>query len=608
MVDISKFKKLSDREHVLIRPGRYIGSTVPVNYDIIIDSAKRAVKVSPAFLLLFSEVISNAIDHSKTKEGKCLKHINVRVNKLQSIITVQDDGAGIPVVIHPEEQLWIPDMVLGHLKSGTNFDDSMDQLTGQNGEGASLTNIYSSNFNVYTGDGKKSFTKQYYDNMGRSDEPTIAPCTAQVHGTTITYKPDMKRLGANTLNGDHIRSIEYSVTEMAVVNPKIKFTFNGEPIEKTFIEHANDICPGIVSDETDDLTFCIGSAPEGFQTLTFINSTRVNNGGTHIEYIGNKVIQVIRELVSKKLKADVKPSSIKPLVHMFFNISMNNPRYDSQTKDQLITAASDYGFSYEVSSKFRKELAKSQLVLDIIESMKYKIKLDDLTKASTMIKPPKNIKSIEKYEPAGSKTNREDCTLILTEGDSAAKTMISARDSNLHGVFPLRGKLVNVRDMSISKIIKKNEIQSVIQILGANLKQTDLDLRYGKILIAADQDLDGFHILGLCLNMFSILLPKLVADGRLYSLRTPIMTARCKKELVEFFTQDEFDSWSGDKLTNVKYYKGLGGWDTKDFKRFLVDPKYTVQMVFDPIADEALDLVFNSKRANDRKTWLGGIA
>jgi len=603
MSDILKFKKLSDREHVLKRPGRYIGSITETDF---IMPDKSVIKVSPAFGLIFTEVIANSIDHSKTPEGKCLDKIDVSMSKLTQSIIVSDNGAGIPIVKHPEYGIYIPEMVLSHLRAGTNFDDDGNsQTTGQNGEGVSLTNIFSNEFSVDINDGSHMYHKTWLCNMSESNDHVIKPKKQKNTGTKITYKPDMKRFGCELFTDDHIKYIKEVVVEMAAVNPNIKFTFNNELIDIDFVGYAKRFCDDVVSFVNENYEICVGVNPNEFKDVSFINSTKVNNGGTHVDYFGNKIIQALRIPLEKKMKTNIKPNTIRQNLWLFLNIKMNNPRYDSQTKDLLITSPSDYGFSFDVSKQFSSDMVKSNLYKDLINVVKRSIAIADLDNAIKKVKPPKNIKAIPKYEPAIEKKDRSKCSLFLVEGDSAANPIISARNPTLHGVFPLRGKLINVRGLNTSTILKNAEIQGIIQILGINLKTKSIEnLRYSKVVIATDADLDGHHICGLLLNMFITLLPNFVKDGMVYKLKTPIITGIHDKKPIEFFSQKEFEEFNG-KVTSVKYHKGLGGHSTEAFERFLNDPKYIEPLEWDDKTDESLDLAFNKKRADDRKSWLG---
>ena len=206
----------------------------------------------------------------------------------------------------------------------------------------------------------------------------------------------------------------------------------------------------------------------------------------------------------------------------------------------------------------------------------------------------------------------EDETFVLSNGvishNSAKNSIMSARGNNPYiGVFPLRGKLLNVRNAPTKKILENEEIVNMLAITGLQLgKPVDLDsLYFGKIAIATDADMDGIHITGLLLNFFGHLWKDVLNAGIVYKLVTPIIIAKQGKQEFEFFKQSEYEEWAkNNKNHTAKYYKGLGGFN--DFSRFLKDEKYLQKMsIGDTMDYESLDMIFNNNRADNRKEWLG---
>lgn len=613
-----RFKKLTEVEHVLKRPGRYIGVTEPKpieTWTVVNNTVVwREVTYSPAFLKLFDEIISNSADFSKTPEGKHVNKIEVTVDPKKGSISVFDNG-GIPVVKHTEYDQYVPDMIFGELRSGSNFDDEDDSVTtGQNGEGSTLTNIFSTEFIVDTADGKNRFLCGYYDNLHRKDTPKVTKSSKKY--TQITYLPDYEKLGM-TLDADHMAMVERRVYEIAATNTHLKVYLNGTLINfKGFKDFVGMFSENAINFGNDRFEAAVFHSKNGFQQINFVNSTNVFQGGTHIDGLMNTIVAGIREHVKKKTKQDIKPSDIKNHFFLMGTFTINNPRYNSQTKEFLQTPVKDFGMSMDVSDKVLQQIIKSEIVQEIIEWAENKKLLEDmaaLKKKNKDLDKTGNaaLRAITKYETATSK-DRKKCTLFIAEGDSAAKALQSARDPEFHGVFPLKGKPVNVRGMKIKQLLANVELESLMTIIGLQfgVDHKLSDLRYNELVVATDQDLDGFHLCGLLFNMFQELWPGLLAQGFLFKLQTPIVRVIQNKKEIEFIYLDEFTKWEKKQTKNnytTTYLKGLGSNDTKYFKKYMFEPEYKVQIVFKGNMDkQALDIAFDSTKADDRKRFIYG--
>lgn len=612
-----RFKKLTEVEHVLKRPGRYIGVTdpKPIETWTIKDETVdwREVTYSPAFLKLFDEIISNSADFSKTAEGKHVNKIEVTVDTAKGSIMVYDNG-GIPVVKHSEYDQYVPDMIFGELRSGSNFDDEEDSVTtGQNGEGSTLTNIFSTEFIVDTADGKNRFLCGYYDNLHRRDTPKVTKTSKNY--TQITYTPDYAKLGI-TLDADHIAMLERRVYEIAATNTHLKVYFNGKHINfKAFKDFVGMFNEGAINFGTDRFQAAVFHSKAGFQQINFVNSTNVFQGGTHIDALMNTIVAGIREHVKKKTKQDIKPSDIKNHFFLMGSFTINNPRYNSQTKEFLQTPVKDFGMSLDVPDKVIQQIIKSEIVQEIIEWAENKKALEDL---AALKKKNKDIdksgtaalRAITKYEPATSKL-RHKCTLFIAEGDSAKSALMSARNPEFHGVFPLKGKPVNVRGMKVKDMISNEELSNLMTIIGLQFNEVaDIKkLRYSELVIAVDADADGSHICALICNMFSVLWPNLLKNGFIFKLMTPIVRVTQGKKMIEFFTLSEYTAWV-DKQTvkfSTTYVKGLGSNDTKYFKAYMNDPKYKVNLTYTDNNDaDCLIIAFDKSTADLRKEFIYG--
>jgi DNA topoisomerase-2 len=634
-----KYKKLNEVEHVLLRPGRYIGSVKPHTAEEWLPNAdkrmaRQETTYNPGFLKLFDEVISNSADHSKSAEGRHLDTIRVDVDQVKGEITVFDNG-GIPVVKHPDYDQYIPEMIF-ELRAGSNFDDDDDAtLTGQNGEGAALTCIFSKKFRVETSDGKKRFLMTFGSNSQERPPAKIETAKDSKGFTRITYLPDFEKLGMGGIDDGSYAMLHSRVVEVAATNTHLKVYWNGERVVtrsfKDYIEMYVGKDGEYAYDETDSFKVGIAKSEDGFQHTSFVNTSKTKIGGTHIHYIINQIVDGLRSHIEKKAKIQVKPADIRNHLHLFVDATIVNPRYSSQTKDELITEPSAYGRTWSCPDKLIQKLLKTsiiQSVLDWVEAKKLAEEMKTLKAAGKELGKA-DPRKVEKFSDAAERHQRIKCILFLSEGDSASKSIQGGRGDNPYiGSFPLKGKPANVREKDPLKVlgldkekkdkngkIEPNEIQKILTVIGLKIgtpvKSLD-ELRFGKVAFASDADVDGFHICGLLMNMFDRFWPELFDLGFVHILRTPVIMVTLKdKSTLEFFTERDYKAWEakdGQKVKgwSMKYYKGLSTWSTKQFSLFLGNlEKYLFRIDMVNNEDkEAIDLAFNSQRADDRKVWL----
>lgn len=620
-----KYLKLSEVEHVLARPGRYIGSITPHTSDEYIPSEvapfsmqKKQVTFNPGFLKLFDEVVSNSADHSKRPEGKGLDTIRVDVDLKTGSISVFDNG-GIPVVKHKEYDQWIPELIF-ELRAGSNFDDSDESmLTGQNGEGAALTNIFSNKFVIETCDGSNKFKMIFLDHSQNRQEPSVKDSDGTKGFTRITYEPDYEKLGLKKLDQDNYEMLRARVFQVAATNPHLKVYWNGVRIPvRSFKDYVELFVENGDYAYDDNLNWRVGvaQAADGFEHVSFVNSTHTKTGGTHINYVTGQILDGIRTFVKKKHKIDIKPSDLKQHLILFIDAQIVNPRYSSQTKEDLITEVKDYKTSWTMPDKFLNKILKSEIIQNILDWAAAKQKQQELQELRKLNKDTNKAdpRRVEKFSDALSKTDREKCILFLTEGDSAGKAVQAGRGKNPYiGSFPLRGKPLNVRDRDIKKILENTEIKNLMTIIGLQIgeKVTSLSqLRFGKIAFCTDADTDGSHISGLLINLFDYFWPELFDLEVIQLFRTPLLKVTLKnKNVLEFFTEPQFKAWSRqttEKGWTFKYYKGLGTSTASEFRNYFENMDHYLFEVYLNSQDDKnqIDLAFNGARADDRKEWL----
>lgn len=613
-----KFKKLSDIEHVLLRPGRYLGSIKSHSaltwiYDENLGQMiKKEIAWNPALLKMFDEVITNSVDESKEKDSR-LNTIKINISKEDGKIRIWDNG-GIPVVIHKVEKQYLPEMLFSELKAGSNFDDEEISFgSGQNGEGTTLVNIFCTEYKVDTSDGKKRFVQKYKNNMHVRTKPKITKCTD--HYTDITFTPDYEKLKTSMTDNNYMKLVK-RIYDIAACNPKLNISLNGKKIKiksfKDYIKmYTNDDC---IFEENKNWRIGISGSSNGFEHISFINGEQTLVGGTHISYISDQITNKLREYFKKKHKVEVKPYTIRSHMILFIDGDIVNPRYSGQTKDELQTEVRDYKTTFKVSDKFISKILNSPIILDVLDWIEAKRIADEkaelrkLNKNNTKANPRK----IVKFSDANEKKDRSKCFLFITEGDAAAKPINAVADRRYIGNYPLKGKPLNVSEMKTAKLIENEEFSNLMTIIGLQLGVPVMDpnaLYFGKIVIFSDQDLDGFHICGLMINMLHTFWPELFELNLIYKMKTPIVIVKTGKKEIDFFTEEDFKEWkekNKDKKYKSKYYKGLGTFKNENFKKYMNNlDKYIVPLTIEDKDDiECIDLAFNRKRADARKEWL----
>jgi len=501
-----KYIKLTHREHVLQRPDSYIGSTeTELKETFIVDDITdfeniklnpKIVNFNPGFLKIFDEIIVNASDQF-IRTGK-VKYIKVIVEK--DFISIENDGPGIPIEIHKEHKIHVPELIFGYLLTSSNYDDTEERLVGgKNGMGATLTNIYSKLFIVDTADGEKSYKQEFSNNLEKIGKPKIGK--SKKNFTKITYYPDFEKFGMTEITEEIQQIILKRVIDVAVYT-KIKIYYNGNLIP---IKNFNDY----VKLHTDNEIFYqdlsngweVGVSStniEEFQHISLVNGITTYQGGTHVNFITNQIVNELKTQLEKKhKKVIIKPNDIKSKLFIFLNTKIINPDFDTQTKETLKTRLTNKHIgNIQVSQKLIKSIMNSEIIEDIMNYIEIR-EHAALKKLNNGKKTKIRIRKLDDANKAGT-TKSLDASLFLAEGDSAMSTIITGFSStgrDYYGVFPLKGKPLNVRKSTMKKILENDEIKNIISALGLEFGKDykDLsDLRYGKVVFAGDADcVDG---------------------------------------------------------------------------------------------------------------------
>ena len=668
-----KYQKKTQKEHILDRPDSYIGDVKeqtellwtydPENERMI----KKVVKYVPGLLKIFDEILVNAGDN--TKEDETCDCIKVEINKEENTILVWNNGKGIDIEFHKEHKILVPEMIFGELLTSTNYDDTEKRVTGgRNGYGAKLANIYSLEFNVETVDivRSKKFRQTFTNNMDEKTKAKVTELKNPKSGyTSISFKPDLKRFGLTELTDDIVNLMIKRVYDIsATTDKKVKVFYNNNKINvncfKSYISLFYDNDNIIYEDVNDRWSVGVIYIPDiGFDQISYVNCISTFKGGNHVKYVETDIVKKVEESILKKNKnLKIKSQNIKENLVIFINSTIINPSFTSQTKEELKTKQSDFGSKCELSEQTIKKILKTGIVDQVL--LFTKLKEESIMKKKTDGKKVNNIKGIPKLEDAnwaGTKKSSE-CKLILTEGDSAKAFAMAGRaivGNDKYGVFPLKGKLLNVRDAMPKQLVENEEIKNIKQIIGlqqGKVYKSINELRYGGIILLTDQDTDGFHIKGLLINFLHYFWPSLVKlNTFVYCLATPIIKVSKGKTIRTFYNTTEYEDWkkkNNFKNWNIKYYKGLGTSDSKEAKENFENleeeklklytwestGKYndkladsessedskgnkrkstrskknnmeaTIEIDSDDETTDSIKLAFEKKRSDDRKSWL----
>ena len=605
------YERLTHVEHILKRPDTYVGSLAPESSTYWTRVAGHfepsVLSVSPGLVKIFDEILVNAIDQYSLHPKKVSQ---ILVDVSENTISIENWGVAIPLKKHESEKdakgdpLWIPELIFGHLLTSSNYNDDEQRVTGgRNGYGAKLANVFSTKFWIVISDGKKTYRQMWHANMSKCDLPIIENTSSGVY-VRVGFTPDIKRFGGH---GDFFKVAEKRTWDTALWCPKSKVYFNSKLIQVPSLEEYAKMHSLVAYGSTTlkmegaILDVVIGhSKSGGFQQCSWVNGISTTKGGSHVDRVTKALID---EITKDKRCSTLKPAQIKSSLFVFVKALIINPTFSSQTKAECTSKISD---APNFPPKFIKDVFASGVLEDLISKgvslVDKELKKTDGSKKARITGIPK----LDDANWAGTHRSHE-CTLIVTEGDSAKALAIaglSVVGRNAFGVFPLRGKPRNVRDASVKQVTDNEEFSSLKKILGlqhGKVYNSLRELRYGRLMIMTDADLDGSHIKGLVLNMFHVYWPKLIELGFLVSMVTPVI----KAGKTWYFTEEAFREAAGQVSGSVKFYKGLGTSTSTEAKEYFKQiERLTVAFSSDAHVDESMRLAFAKALADDRKEWL----
>lgn len=634
-----KFQVLDDIDHLLQRPQTYVGSVINTFQDgWVYDNAsekmvfKQKIKYNEGLVKIINEAIDNCIDNSFIEENPTTM-IKVELDK-ESVV-IKNNGAGIPIEKKAfgknNESQYIPEVIFGSMRSGSNFNETREGI-GMNGVGIKAANILSKEFTVTCCTGDKKYTQTWSNNMRNKIKPKIVTVkNTPTYSTVVRFKPDLEYF--NKADGEFkLESVEeladvvYSrLLTLSVSHPNpIKVYFGSQLIKckdlknymKLFTKERTfyDTVPGT------NFEYGITLSTSGvFEHQSFVNCQPTKSDkSTHTKYVTNKVVTAISTHLKKKgLAVRLSNAQISNYLFVFVNARIKNPTFTSQTKVELSTPV-----NFPMSMNNILGLVKKSGLMNKLEEQLSTKALTTAQKSLNASSKSSSI-SIPKLDDAhNAGTSKSlDTTLFLVEGDSA-KTMVSAGQSVIgrknYGVFPLKGKLLNVIGASPKKLADNKEIANIMKIVGLNFsKKYDTDaefktLRYGQVCVLTDADVDGVHILGLIVTFFNHFWPALLSrPGFLTRFVTPLLKVSVSntRSPLYFFTNLQYEEWktqNPNKNHRVTHLKGLGTSlrsDTIMYFQNMVQ-KHLKTFTFDSDTSSLVKHVFDPKDSNWRKEWL----
>jgi len=635
---MSRFKRCKPVDHVLLRHDTYVGDVgerLREDEYVLDDETQqfiaRDVLIIPALERIFIEPLSNALDNVPRSVEQGVPMSAIRVTIAESGETsVWNDGAFIPNEIHPEEHIWTGSLIFGELLTSDNYDDSQERKrSGRNGYGAKLTNIFSESFHVELTDPDpeappddphlRVFRQTWRGNMKRPEEARISRAKGTRPSILVRWTPDPSIFGPRPYTRDVLSVLHKLVYEAAMVagGAGIKVYLNGARVPVSSVRDYARLfgSHSVVEFSSADSDVALAPSSTGWDAVSFTNGVVNKDGGVHVSDWSAAIFRPLLKKINKKGRPQLTVRDIRPFFRLFVNCTLTNPRFTSQSKTELAgPRPATRVIAKQINAVMRWE------VMDRIREV---ISAKELLSLKKTEKKKKGFQRIEGYDPANNSGGAKSsgCTLIFTEGLSAKtyavrgieKGFFGKKGRDWFGIFPLSGKILNVRKARTEQIAANKAITNAVNAVGLQyatdytLAENFRKLKYGRIVMLCDADVDGIHIQGLLLNAFRFLFPTLFNREEPYviAMETPIVRILSRPHKI-FYSERAFREFlelnpeSGK--TRRKYHKGLGTSSNSEVVETFGErlTAYTL----DDSADSSLCLAFDDKSSDRRKVWL----
>lgn len=547
-----KIKTLSSLEHIRLRTGMYIGRTGNgAHYD-------------DGIYILLKEVIDNGIDEFIMGHGD-----KIDVNIEEDMVTIRDYGRGIPLGK-------VVDCV-SKINTGAKYNDDVFQFSvGLNGVGTKAVNALSSYFLVRSHREGKFVEAEFEkgtlirEEQGNSDE---------LNGTLVTFSPDPTIFKKFKFNFDHLsRRLRF----YAYLNSKLKIWLNGKlfhckggllDLIRDESKYEKIYTPFHFNDQTLEFAFA-HTQRFSEEYYSFVNGQYTSDGGTHLSAFREGILRGINDFSNKKFSGDDVREGIIGAVA----VKLKEPIFESQTKNKLgnseIRSELVSKIAQATTQALHREINEAKkLIAKIEETQKLRKELNSVKKLARERSKSVSIRIPQlkdcKFHFDKVKQKHLDTQIFITEGQSAAGSLVSCRNANTQAIFTLKGKPLNVCDLNRDAIYKNVEIYNLMQSLQI---EDNLDkLRYNQVILATDADVDGLHIRNLMITFFIRFFEQLIRDNHLKILETPLFRVRNKKETIYCYSEDERNT-AVNKIgqhAEITRFKGLGEISPHEFKSFI---------------------------------------
>lgn len=607
--DASQIQILEGLEAVRVRPGMYIGSIS-----------------SRGLHHLVYEIVDNSVDEALA--GFCTE-IKVKINEDNSI-TVRDNGRGIPVDIQQKAGKPALEVVFTILHAGGKFGGGGYKTSGGlHGVGASVVNALSTWLDVKVYKEGKIYHMRFEKGKVVEDMHVIGECDPGESGTEVSFLPDADIFEETVYDFDilkvRLRETAFLTKALKIVliddrEEKKEMSFHYEGGIKEFVTYLNKGKAPIY----DEVIYCEGvkenvvvevamqhndTYTEGI--YTFVNNINTPEGGTHLSGFKNALTKTFNEYArnNKLLKENednLSGEDIREGLVAIISVKIQDPQFEGQTKQKLGNSEAQTAVNAIVSEKLTYFLEQNPGIAKLISDKAITAqraraaarKARDLTRRKSALD---GMSLPGKLADCSSK-NPEECEIFIVEGDSAGGSAKSARKRDTQAILPLRGKILNVEKARPDKVYSNAEIKSMITAFGTGI-QEDFDiskLRYNKIIIMTDADVDGAHIDTLMLTFIYRFMPELIKEGHVYLAQPPLYKLEKNKKVWYAYSDEELDNIlkevGRDQNNKIQRYKGLGEMDAEQLWETTMDPERRVlkKVVLDESMLSETDLTFNT--------------
>ena len=615
--DSKAIEVLSGLDPVRKRPGMYTDTSCPNH--------------------LIQEVLDNSVDEAIS--GHC-SNIKIKLQK-NGLITVSDDGRGMPVDIHPDHKVSGVELILCKLHAGAKFSGEEYNFSGGlHGVGVSVVNALSESLQVNIKRDTKEYEMKFKNGDKQNELKVVGEVGARNSGTTIKFKPNSKYFESEEIK---VKELKHLLKAKAVLCPGLTIHFNNERKAekikwyfedglKSYLEEASDGIDLILEEsilsskdsDSQEVEFVVnwsGRPPKNKLDETYVNLIPTSQGGSHLNGFKSGLLEALKEFCEYRslIPKGLKLNADDVLNNAIFVVSskLQNPQFAGQTKERLdskdhmsfVSSSTKDILSIWLNTHTEEGEQIAELAIASAQAR---------AKASSTVERKKTFKG-PALPGKLSDCNSEDLNkteLFLVEGDSAGGSAKQARERSFQAIMPLRGKILNTWELESEEIIKSQEIKNLSTAIGVLPGNNDLSgLRYGKICILADADSDGLHIATLLCALFLRHYKSLVKDGRIFIAMPPLYRIDCGKEVLYALDEKqkdnvvkEFRNKKGKPKINIQRFKGLGEMNPSQLRETVMDPN-TRQLVRLSVsatdnANAMMDLLLSKKNAPARKEWL----